>query len=168
MLGLTNAARAYDPQKNVKFYSFAKRVIENQMRKELIQGRPRGFRKPRDAGSSSPPKIQTLGPGAERYGVRPRGEPSPDPEPDHVEAFELLLLRFRAGVRPLLRLVFQEGLSIPEVARILGLTRREAFDCYSQALAEVDVPQRPTRPQQVVIYATRLRRRREAASCHPF
>jgi RNA polymerase sigma factor (sigma-70 family) len=146
-LGLTLAAESFNAQEDVTFFTYARQVITNTIRRELRDSRPRGYQQSRDREHA--PKTLTMSPGVERHAVRPPGD-VPFDRLEAQEAFERLLERFRPGHRPFLRLLFVEDLSISEASAELGLTRAEALRLYSQALAGFGTKVRPDRPRLLV------------------
>jgi RNA polymerase sigma factor (sigma-70 family) len=140
MYGLTRAVDGYDKSLNVKFETYARRAITHEIQHEIRQSRPRGYRRHGDG--KRPPEVLSLIPTDEERASRPRGAASPEPELDRRESWEALLARFRPGHRPIMRLLFEDDLTITEVADVLGLTRRETLAIYSSALAGIDTKAR--------------------------
>jgi RNA polymerase sigma factor (sigma-70 family) len=138
-LALVESAALYETSSRVKFSAFARPRILGAIKDELAR-------------YSTPDMHQDTFPrdaleGADRRGFGPNDRPEPvGAALQALEETEHLIGGFPERFRPLVRLLFVDGLSLKLAARQLGITESGATKRLKAAIAAWHVPQPPAAP----------------------
>jgi RNA polymerase sigma factor (sigma-70 family) len=132
-VALVEAARLFDPDRNVKFSTFAHHRIRGaliDLQKKLIVSRYRN-------GSETSPTFQRLGDDTEQYGrvLCATPEEPVGTELEAVEAVESWLRTIPGSHARACRHIYIEGLSQDEVAERIGCSKSYVSKLHREALA---------------------------------
>ncbi len=126
LLGLVKAARAYVPNREVRFESYARHRVEGEISDALIREQAKGFRKSvRRPPRVSPIQVSEAGCAIlEGAGQVLGSQPDPDvgTQLAEEESFELAIATVPDKFKPLLRLLFVHDQSLTRAAGELGIS----------------------------------------------
>jgi RNA polymerase sigma factor for flagellar operon FliA len=142
LLGLTQAAGQFDPERGVKFATFSRRRICGAILDELRGQYPRGYPDGPPEDGSMPvvgqlfDQVFYASHGRHRDSVHPPdSHPGPEELAESAEGFALLGRSLSGRHAELVRLIYAEGKSQAEAAEVLGVSKSRLSYLHAEALA---------------------------------